>query len=271
MKMHSFFAECTWMAQDKDKMKQMNVYHLLYFLFAPTLVFRLSYPRLERRSWSRVAAYGVQFLLVIVVSFMTIPNYLQKNFKDYGADNAIDRKRIIHLVLVTSVLGAVSVFSVFYGILHCWLNIWAELLRFADRGFYDKWWQLDSYSRYYRQWNLVVHDWLHNYCYREAIIRTNGNRQSAAILTFLISAVFHEYIITLALGFYYPVLFISFAGFGMFFFFVSLYFRRGAEIYGNIFLFFSIILGWSVQIVLYAVEHYSRNNCPQSKVSVDSR
>lgn len=111
----------------------------------------------------------------------------------------------------------------------------------------------------------MVHDWLHNYCYREAIIYTRGNKTIAAMSTFLISAVFHEYIITLALGFYYPVLFFLFAVIGMAVYFISIYFRRHEQLYGNVFLFCSIFFGWSIQVVLYAAEWYSRANCPQTR------
>lgn len=75
-------------------------------------------------------------------------------------------------------------------------------------------------------------------------MHTSGNKSLAAILVFLISAVFHEYIITLTLGFYYPVLFFLFAFIGLGVYFLSLSFRRAEEMYGNVFLFCSIFLGW---------------------------
>lgn len=52
-----------------------------------------------------------------------------------------------------------------YGFLHSWLNMWAEMLQFADRHFYDAWWLSSSYGEYYRKWNAVVHVWLHTYIY----------------------------------------------------------------------------------------------------------
>ncbi|CAF4515426.1 unnamed protein product, partial [Rotaria magnacalcarata] len=45
---------------------------------------------------------------------------------------------------------------VFYGFLHCWLNAFAEMLRFADREFYSDWWTATSWSSYYRTWNIVI-------------------------------------------------------------------------------------------------------------------
>lgn len=71
----------------------------------------------------------------------------------------------------------------------------------------------------------------------------------------------------MALGFYYPVLFVLFTVLGVTVYFISINFRNQEKVYGNIFLFFSIFLGWSVQIVFYAAEYYARINCPQQYVS----
>jgi len=39
-----------------------------------------------------------------------------------------------------AMVPAILVFLLaFFGILHSWLNVWAELLRFADRQFYASW------------------------------------------------------------------------------------------------------------------------------------
>ena len=41
-----------------------------------------------------------------------------------------------------------------------------------------------------------------------------SNRPAAMSAVFLLSAVFHEYILSVAFGFFYPVLFVMFAGAG---------------------------------------------------------
>ena len=55
----------------------------------------------------------------------------------------------------------------FFAVLHCWLNAWAEMLTFGDRLFYKDWWNSTSFSGYYRNWNIVVHDWLFSYIYQD--------------------------------------------------------------------------------------------------------
>ena len=84
------------------------------------------------------------------------------------------------------------IISGFFAILHSWLNAFAEMLRFADRLFYkvrsipycyhasaiqqsrdfivlmmQDWWNSSSFSSYYRTWNVVVHDWLYTYIYKD--------------------------------------------------------------------------------------------------------
>jgi len=53
----------------------------------------------------------------------------------------------------------------FFGLLHSWLNAWAELLRFPDRTFYLDWWTSSEFGQYYRKWNIVVHEFLYYYVY----------------------------------------------------------------------------------------------------------
>ena len=263
MKMHAFVAEVTWMTT-KEKVRDVTFSHLLYFLFAPTLVFRVQYPRTEKIVWSRAIALASQFLLVLFVAFITIPSYLQQLFSAYGT-SAFTPASYVKAWLHSSLLAVEIIFVVWFGILHVWQNLFAELLTFADRKFYDRWWLLGQFSRYYREWNIVVHDWLHTYVYRELLSgKTKGNRASAAIAVFLLSAVFHEYIITIAFHFYYPVMFVLFVSTGLIVYFTSLYFRNWYVKYGNVFLFFSLFFGWTVQIVLYTSEYYARTNCPQA-------
>ena len=107
---------------------------------------------------------------------------------------------------------------VFFGVLHCWMNAWAELTRFADREFYSDWWNAKSFSTYYRKWNGVVHDWLHAYLYVdlarlfEKRFGLHAAKYISAFLVIEISAVIHELIIFCALGRFYPVLLFMFGG-----------------------------------------------------------
>jgi sterol O-acyltransferase len=61
----------------------------------------------------------------------------------------------------------------------------------------------------------VVHDWLYYYVYLDLyrfFESLRKHRSIVQLITFIISAVIHEFIIYYALGFFYPILFILFSG-----------------------------------------------------------
>lgn len=57
-------------------------------------------------------------------------------FKNVGLIQ-YSKKEAAMIVAGSMVCGSVMMFMMFYGILHCWLNATAELLRFGDREFYQ--------------------------------------------------------------------------------------------------------------------------------------
>lgn len=64
--------------------------------------------------------------------------------------------------------------------------------------------QYTPYSAFYRNWNLIVHDWLHTYIYKDVYAKFHS-RSIAPFVVFLISAIFHEYILAFAFRFFYPI------------------------------------------------------------------
>jgi diacylglycerol O-acyltransferase-1 len=83
---------------------------------------------------------------------------------------------------------------VFYGLFHAWTNFWGEMTRFGDRRFYSDWWNAGNLSEFWRKWNYPIHNWLVRHCYFPCT-RNGINSEIARLLTFLVSAVFHEYCI----------------------------------------------------------------------------
>ncbi|CAF4898324.1 unnamed protein product, partial [Rotaria magnacalcarata] len=150
----------------------------------------------------------------------------------------------------------------FYGFLHCWLNAFAEMLRFADRQFYSDWWTATSWSSYYRTWNIVVHDWLYTYVYRDChkLLGVKYRLVSMYAVIFL-SACVHEYIISLTFGYFYPILFVQFAVLG----FISMLIlpQRTQNYAFNVFIWASLFVGLGMQMCLYSIEWYARQNCPR--------
>ena len=104
-----------------------------------------------------------------------------------------------YYMIFTSLLGvgvpcAYIWLCIFFGLFHCWTNFFGEVTRFADRRFYSDWWNAGNLSVYWRKWNYPIHNWLVRHCYFP-LIRRGVNDDLARLLTFTVSAVFHEYII----------------------------------------------------------------------------
>lgn len=168
-----------------------------------------------------------------------------------------ERKQIIKNTIKATLPGILFFITGQYLLLHAWLNAWAEMLRFADRLFYKDWWNSTTYQVYYRTWNVVVHDWLYTYIYKDMYeIVVPRNRLLATTSVFLISAFFHEYIMTFSFRFFFPVMFILFAGVGFAMFFVRKF------ITNNVFMWLSWCIGNGILFSLYSIEINYRLNCP---------
>ncbi|XP_012501981.1 PREDICTED: sterol O-acyltransferase 1 [Propithecus coquereli] len=220
MKAHSFVRENVPRVLNSAKEKSSTVpvptvNQYLYFLFAPTLIYRDSYP-----------SY-LEGLLILLILF----------------------------------LGVLILFLTFFAFLHCWLNAFAEMLRFGDRMFYKDWWNSTSYSNYYRTWNVVVHDWLYYYAYKDFLWLFSKRFKSAAMLAvFAVSAIVHEYALAVCLSFFYPVLFVLFMFFGMAFNFIVNDSRKRPI--WNVLMWTSLFLGIGVLLCFYSQEWYARQRCP---------
>ncbi|XP_072504626.1 sterol O-acyltransferase 1 [Notamacropus eugenii] len=265
MKAHSFIRENVPRVLDAAKEKsctvpipQVNQY--LYFLFAPTLIYRDSYPRTPTIRWSYVATqfaqvFGCMFYAYYIFERLCIPLFRNIKQEPFSV-------RVLVLCIFNSILpGVLMLFLGFFAILHCWLNAFAEMLRFGDRMFYKDWWNSTSYANYYRTWNVVVHDWLYYYAYKDFLWFFSRRFKTAAMVSvFAVSAVVHEYTLALSLSFFYPVLFVLFMFFGMIFNFVANDSRKGPI--GNVLMWTSLFLGHGILLCLYSHEWYARQRCP---------
>jgi sterol O-acyltransferase len=182
-------------------------------------------------------------------------------FKHFNKEH-LTVKMFVLSILSCQLPGGLLLVIIFYGLLHCWLNAFAEMLRFADRMFYTDWWNSTNYSNYFRTWNIVVHDWLYTYIYKDLHhILGKNNRILCQFLILLLSAIFHEYLITLTLGFFYPIMFPMFAAFGFGFMLIKC--DKNSNL-GNFLTWLSLQIGFGIQISLYSIEYYVRLNCSQS-------
>uniref|UniRef100_T1J8F2 O-acyltransferase n=1 Tax=Strigamia maritima TaxID=126957 RepID=T1J8F2_STRMM len=258
MKTHSFVRHNAEKILDKPNSKQcpaMSKY--LYFLFVPTLIYRDEYPR---TSHIRVKFVLMNFCQVIAcifyISVVLIDHFLV--FHDFGL-NTCTKTRVIQAIVSAMVPGTILFFCANFLLLHSWMNAFAEMLRFADRQFYTDWWNSYNFAEYYRTWNIVVHDWLYTYVFRDLALLLPKNRLVPLSSVFIISSIVHDYIMTFTFRVFMPVFLIMFGGIGGLLFFVP---HKGSKQNGKIFFWTGVIIGTSIMTSLYSIEWYARQNCP---------
>jgi diacylglycerol O-acyltransferase-1 len=88
----------------------------------------------------------------------------------------------------------------FYAFFHLWLNIIGEVLCFGDRSFYRDWWNCRSLEEYWKTWNLPVHFWFIRHVYNP-LLQLGVSKIVANLVVFFVSALAHEYIVSVPLGF----------------------------------------------------------------------
>lgn len=142
----------------------MSWRQLLYYMFAPTLVCRDEYPRLEKRDYKLIAKLLLQWSICIYIMMIITQRIFIPTFSQIGT-GPIDGKTFIKdLCIIFAASGAICL-VVFYSFLHLYTNIMSQIFKFGDRIFYEDWWTCTDYSTYYRKWNILVHDWIYAYLY----------------------------------------------------------------------------------------------------------
>ncbi|XP_056093571.1 sterol O-acyltransferase 2 [Rhinichthys klamathensis goyatoka] len=250
----------------KDKsLRYPSLYSYLYFLFCPTLIYREEYPRNPNIRWNYVCMNFLKILASLFYLYFILVRLCIPVFRN-NSQQPFSSRSLILMLFHAAFPGMLILMLGFYAFLHCWLNAFAEMLRFADRMFYKDWWNSTSFANYYRTWNIVVHDWLYYYGYRD-FIRLSGYklRSMATLSVFAVSALVHEYAFTMGFGFFYPVMFCTFAGIGVVFNFAMNDSRKSPV--WNIIMWMCLFIGQGVHVCLYCLEWYAQIHCPRTGTS----
>ncbi|KAI7893996.1 MBOAT, membrane-bound O-acyltransferase family-domain-containing protein [Mucor mucedo] len=168
----------------------VTVVNFLDYLLVPSLVYWMEYPRTEKiRVWyvfeKTTATLGSFLMLYVTTERYILP-------KLYDPD--MSEPRVILELLFPFMLNYLFIF---YIIFECILNAFAELSRFADRNFYDDWWNSVTYDEFARKWNKPVHHWLLRHVYAQSIESYNLTKTNATFVTFLLSSLFHELVLVI--------------------------------------------------------------------------
>jgi len=120
-----------------DKRPLPTLQHFLYFLFAPTLVYRDEYPRTKHIRWGFVLKSFAEVISVIFILSFISERIMYPVFRQFGSQfYEIGIEELVASIFNSMLPSLLCFLCGFYCILHSWMNAFAEMLRFSDRMFY---------------------------------------------------------------------------------------------------------------------------------------
>ncbi|KAK0708410.1 MBOAT, membrane-bound O-acyltransferase family-domain-containing protein [Lasiosphaeris hirsuta] len=168
------------------------------FIVLPTLVYELEYPRSESISLSyaaekAAACFGVIFVMILISQTYIYPVVMETvRMKDEGVPIATRFQYFPWMLSDLIFPFMLEYLLAWYLIWETILNFTAEMTYFADRNFYDAWWNSVSWDQFARDWNRPVHNFLLRHVYHSSISAMRVDKHTATLLTFLLSACVHE-------------------------------------------------------------------------------
>ncbi|XP_033854300.3 diacylglycerol O-acyltransferase 1-like [Acipenser ruthenus] len=229
---------------------------LYYFIFAPTLCYELNFPRsprirkrfLLRRLFEML--FFIQLLVGLIQQWMvpTIQNS-RKPFKDMNYSRLIER--LLKLAVPNHLIWLIF----FYWFFHSSMNFVAELMQFGDREFYRDWWNSETVTYFWQNWNIPVHKWCIRHFYKP-ILKRGMSKWAAQTAVFLASAFFHEYLVSVPLKMFRPWAFMGMISQIPLAWFVGRFLRGN---YGNAAVWISLIIGQPIAVLMYVHDYYILN------------
>lgn len=169
--------------------------NLVYFWWAPTLVYQPVYPRTETIRWGFVAkrmaeVFGLCAFMYIVSVQYAVPVLM--NSLDMMA--SLDVGSILERLMKLSTISLVVWLAGFFALFQSFLNALGEVMKFGDREFYTDWWNSPSVGIYWTTWNKPVSRFMARHVYFPLVGR-GWSRGMAMIAVFVFSGVLHELLV----------------------------------------------------------------------------
>ncbi|ESZ97525.1 hypothetical protein SBOR_2072 [Sclerotinia borealis F-4128] len=168
------------------------------YIVLPTLVYELEYPRSDSIDWYNVAEKTIATAGLLIVMNLISQTYIYpivvQTIK-MKEDGMTLYERLCYFPGIISDLAfpfLAEYILTWYVIWECILNLLAELTCYADRGFYEAWWNSVSWDQFARDWNRPVHNFLLRHVYHSSISSLQVNKRIATLITFFMSACVHE-------------------------------------------------------------------------------
>ena len=136
---------------------------------------------------------GTNITLALVQQWI-IPSVVNSLIPFSNMDWSKAIERILKLALPNHLIWL----TFFYLLFHSFLNTMGEILSFADRNFYNDWWNSDDIVVFWKTWNLPVHRWAVRHLYKP-LLKSGFSTTNASFVVFFISAALHEYLVSVPL------------------------------------------------------------------------
>ena len=177
----------------EDPSELVTVKDILYFYFAPVLVYQLWYPRTEEINKRRAVRLGAELIF-----FITFQLYWTNQFLIPMVKSSTEVFQCgTALQIMDKFFEASNTYLPFivintYNFFHVLPNFLAEVLRFSNRDFYSDWWNNTSIRTFWNRWNLPVHKWCVRHIYNP--LQQRGCSKTVSTCgVFLFSGLMHGY------------------------------------------------------------------------------
>uniref|UniRef100_A0A4W6CMV6 O-acyltransferase n=1 Tax=Lates calcarifer TaxID=8187 RepID=A0A4W6CMV6_LATCA len=225
----------------------LTIRDMYYFVFAPTLCYELNFPRspkirtsfLLRRLKKNMLSFLFQWMIPIIQSSM-------KPLEDMDLSRMTER--LLRLAVPNHLLWLIF----FYWFFHSSMNFTAELLRFGDRQFYKDWWNSETVTYFWQNWNIPVHKWCLRHFYKP-LLRRGFSKMVSQSAVFFLSAFFHEYLVSVPLRMFRLWAFTGMMAQLPLAWFVGRFLRGN---YGNAAVWISLIIGQPFAVLMYVHDYY---------------
>lgn len=230
---------------------------MYYFVFAPTLCYELNFPRSPsiRMSFLLRRLFEMLFftqLLVALTQQWMVP-IIQSSMKPL---EDMDLSRMTERLLRLAVPNHLLWLMFFYWFFHSSLNFSAELLRFGDRQFYKDWWNSESVTYFWQNWNIPVHKWCLRHFYKP-LLKKGIPKIISQSAVFFLSAFFHEYLVSVPLRMFRLWAFLGMMAQLPLAWFVGNFLHGN---YGNAAVWMSLIIGQPSAVLMYVHDYYVLNH-----------
>lgn len=227
------------------------------FLSYPTLNYEVEFAKTERIRKRFLIKRIVELIILSQLTIALIQQWIVPTVNNSMLPfRQMQFSHMLERLLKLAIPNHVIWLFWFYLFFHSTLNIAAELTRFADREFYRDWWNSESITYFWSNWNIPVHKWCARHLY-VPLLSLGLTKCQASTAVFFVSAFFHEYLVSVPLKMFRMWAFIGMLIQLPMAQFVSSYFNNQ---FANVAVWLSIIIGQPLCILMYYHDYYVINN-----------